>query len=149
MKVETYSSNQNKVQETTLQEVQEKEVDAGEIITYSVDTTEDKLNKGRINANFTSEILYESEFSTIVNVNFLTSDLLEEITIEGTKDTYKDIEGNELDATIDIEYKGIKFQYAEIKDLLEKGSTIDILDGSNNIINTLSKDNTKEQTDAY
>lgn len=149
LKVETYSSNQNKIQETTLQEVQEKEVDAGEIITYSVDTTEDKLNKGRINANFTSEILYETEFSTIVNVNLLTSDLLEEITIEGTKDTYKDIEGNELDATKDIEYKGIKFQYAEIKDLLEKGSTIDILDGSNNVIYTLSKDNTKEQTDAY
>lgn len=149
LKVETYSSNQNKVQETTLQEVQEKEVDAGEIITYSVDTTEAKLNKGRINANFTSEILYETEFSTIVNVNLLTSDLLEEITIEGTKDTYKDIEGNELDATRDIEYKGIKFQYAEIKELLEKGSTIDILDGSNNVIYTLSKDNTKEQTDAY
>ena len=145
VKVEEYSSNANKVYEKELKEVEEKEIDAGEVISYTASATEEKINKGRINANYNAEVQYETEFSTILNVNLLTSDLLEEIKIEGFKDVYVDSENNEFDATKDIMYKKVKLYYSEIKDMLEKGTTIDLLDENDNILHTLTKENTTNQ----
>lgn len=145
VKIEEYNSNSNKIYEKTIKETQEKTIDAGEIITYSAAATEEKINKGRINANYNAEVQYETEFSTILNVNLLTSDLLEEIKIEGVKDVYKDAENNEYDATSDVMYKKIKLYYTEIQEMLEKGTTIDILDENENILYTLTKENTTNQ----
>ncbi|MBQ7410153.1 MAG: DUF11 domain-containing protein [Clostridia bacterium] len=145
VKVEEYNSNSNKVYEKTLKETQEKAIDAGELITYTASATEEKINKGRINANYNAEVQYETEFSTILNVNLLTSDLLEEIRIEGFEDVYVDAENNEFDASSDIMYKKVKLYYSEIKEMLEKGTTIDLLDENDNVLHTLTKENTTNQ----
>ena len=68
-------------EEAARRETEEKAIDAGEVISYTASATEEKINKGRINANYNAEVQYETEFSTILNVNLLTSDLLEEIKI--------------------------------------------------------------------
>lgn len=145
VKIEEYSSNLNKIYEKELKEIEEKEIDAGEVISYTASATEEKINKGRINANYNSEVQYETEFSTVLNVNLLTSDLLEEIRIEGFEDVYVDAENNEFDASKDIMYKKVKLYYSEIKDMLEKGTTIDLLDENDNILHTLTKENTTNQ----
>lgn len=145
VKVEEYSSNSNKVYEKVLKETEEKAIDAGEVISYTASATEEKINKGRINANYNAEVQYETEFSTILNVNLLTSDLLEEIKIEGFKDVYVDAENREFDASKDIMYKKVKLYYSEIKDMLEKGTTIDLLDENDNILHTLTQENTTDQ----
>lgn len=140
VKVEEYSSNENKIQEKSINEEEEKEVVAGELMTYSAVETEEKINKGKINANYYIDAGYKTEFSNIVNVTVLTSDILEEIEIEPTKEAYKLEDGSELDATNDVMYAGVKFNYAEIKEMLEQGSTIDLLDENDNVFHTITKD---------
>lgn len=141
VKVEEYSSNSNVIQEIEINEEQEIEVKAGELISYFVSDTEEKINKGKINANYYLENKYETEFSNVVNLNILTSDILDEILLEPSTDTYVDSEGNVLDASTDIKYKGVKFKTVEIQEMLEKGSTIDLLDGNGNVFHTISKEN--------
>lgn len=140
VKVEEYSSNENKIQEKSISEEEEKEVVAGELMIYSAVETEEKINKGKINANYYIDARYKTEFSNIVNVTVLTSDILEEIKIEPTKEAYKLEDESELDATNDVMYAGVKFNYAEIKEMLEQGSTIDLLDENDNVFHTITKD---------
>ena len=139
--VEEYSSNANVIQEHEISEKQEVAVKAGELISYFVSDTEEKINKGKINANYYLENKYETEFSNIVNLNILTSDILDEILLQPSTDAYVDNEGNTLDASGDIKYKGVKFKTSEIQEMLEKGSTIDLLDGDGNVFHTISKEN--------
>ena len=139
--VEEFNSNSNKIQEKSITKEQEIEVKAGELISYFMTSTDEKINKGRINANYYTENKYETQFSNIVNLNVLTSDILQEIILEPSKDSYIDKDGNTLDATSDVKFKGVKFKSAEIKEMLEKGSTIDLLDENNNVFHTISKEN--------
>ena len=139
--VEEYSTNTNVVQELGIKEEQEVTVKSGELVSYFVSDTEEKINKGKINANYYLENKYETEFSNVINLNILTSDVLEEILLQPSTDVYKDGEGNEFDAAQDIKYKGVKFRTAEIQEMLEKGSTIDLLDGEGNVFHTISKEN--------
>ena len=139
--IEEYSSNTNVTQEILIEEEQEIEVKAGELISYFVSETDNKINKGKINANYYLENKYETEFSNIINLNILTSDILNEILLQPVNDTYVDSEGTVLDASGDIKYKGVRFKTAEIQEMLEKGSTIDLLDGNGNVFHTISKEN--------
>ena len=140
VKVEEYSSNENKIQEKKIEDVQTKEIKPGELMSCTAVESEETINKGKINANFYTEAGYETEFSDIVNVTVLTSDVIEDITLETSKRVYKDAEGNELEATGDVKYKGIKFNYNEVKEMLEKGSTIDILDEQDTVLHTITKE---------
>ena len=148
VKVEEYSGIENKTQEKSIKTEQEQEINVGELITYSVGTTEDRINKGTINANYYSETQYETEFKTIVNLNILTSDMLENITVSRTKETYLDKDGNEFSADNDVMYKGVNFNYQEIRNILEQGNTIDLLDADGNILYTMNKDNTNSDETA-
>ena len=141
VEIEEYSSNQNVIQEKEIIKEQEIEVKAGELISYFVSDTEEKINKGKINANYYLENKYETEFSNVINLNVLTSDILDEILIQPSIDTYVDKEGNVLDASGDVKYKGVRFKTVEIQEMLEKGSTIDLLDGEGNVFHTISKEN--------
>lgn len=143
VRVEEYSGKENKIQEKKIEEKQEKDVDAGELITYTVGTTDEAVSKGKINANYYSETEYETEIKTIVSVNILTSDMLEAMKIRGTKEAYIDKTGESHDASGDVKYKGVNFNYSEIKDILKADGTIDLLDKEGNIIYTLDKYNTK------
>ena len=145
VRVEEYNGKENKTHEKSIKEEQEQEINVGELITYSVGTTEDEINKGKINANYYSETQYETEFKTIVNVNILTSDMLEAITVGGEKETYIDKDGNEFSADSDVMYKGVNFNYSEIKNILEQGNTIDLLDADGNVLYTLNKENTNSE----
>ena len=120
----------------------------GELITYSIGTTEDKIQKGKINANYNSEEeKYESEFTTTVNVNILTNDVLNEFTLKDTKEVYIDKEGLEFETT-DVKYKKIKFRYAEIQEFLEQGGSIEIKNSNGELFYTLNKDLIKSDEDA-
>lgn len=143
VKVEEYSGKENKIQEKKIEEKQAKDVDAGELITYTVGTTDEAVSKGKINANYYSETAYETEIKTIVSLNILTSDMLEAIKVRGTKEAYIDKKGESYDASGDVKYKGVNFNYSEIKDILKADGTIDLLDKEGNIIYTLDKYNTK------
>ncbi|MBR3614463.1 MAG: carboxypeptidase regulatory-like domain-containing protein [Clostridia bacterium] len=139
VKVEEYSSKENKVQEREIDELQEKNVVAGELMSYSVIENEETIGKGKINANYHIEV-GETRFSSKINVAVLTSDILEEIVIEPIKEYYKNKDNVEFSAMSDIMYAGVRFNAAEIKDMLEQGSTIDILDGDGNVFHTISRE---------
>ena len=139
VKVEEYSSNENKIQELKIEENQEKDVIAGELMSYAIVEEEDKIGKGKINANYHINV-GETRFSSKMNVTVLTSDILSEVLIEPVKEVYKNSEGTEYDASQDVMYAGVKFNFAEIKDMLEQGSTIDLLDENGNVFHTISKE---------
>ena len=139
VKVEEYSSNKNNTQEIKIEELQEKEVIAGELMSYAIIENEDVIGKGKINANYYVEA-GETRFSSAVNVTVLTSDILNEVVIEPVKESYINGDGTEFDATQDVMYAGVRFNLAEIKEMLEQGSTIDLLDAEGNVFHTITKD---------
>ena len=138
--VEEYNSDTNIIQEINIEDIQTEEVKAGELMSCSTVDTDAVINKGLITANFYTNAGYETEFSNIVNLSILTSDILEDIMIEASKEAYVNKSGNELDAAEDIKFKGIKFKDNEIKEMLEKGSTIDVLDENGMVLHTITKD---------
>lgn len=144
--VTEYSGTTNNTLIKEIKESQEIKVDVGELVTYSVGTNEDVLNKGRIYANYNSEnALYETIFTNQVNVNVLTSDVLQQLKLDCSKDVYKDANGVELPAQ-GIEYKEIKFNFAEISSILSDGGEIVITNSANETLYILNKDAiTKEE----
>ena len=66
----------------------------------------------------------QTEIKTIVSLNILTSDMLEAIKVRGTKEAYIDKKGESYDASGDVKYKGVNFNYSEIKDILKADGTI-------------------------
>lgn len=139
VKVEEYSSSKNNIQEIQIEELQEKEVIAGELMSYAIIENEELIGKGKINANNYVEA-GETRFSSKINVMVLTSDILNEIVIEPVKETYKTEENAEFEAAQDIMYAGVRFKIAEIKEMLEQGSTIDLLNDEGNVFHTITKD---------
>ena len=122
--VEEYSSNENNILTKEINDRQSIKIDVGELITYNISSTEDRINKAKIYANYNSEEpVYETEYTTQVNVNILTSDILEELKIDSTKEFYITSNNLELEAQ-GIEYKQIKFNYAEISSILSEGGEI-------------------------
>lgn len=119
---------------------QEIKVDVGELVTYSIETTEDKINKAKIYANYNSEeAIYETLYTTQVNVNILTSDILQQLKLDCTKEVYKNAEGVEFEAK-GIEYKNIKFNYAQTMAILSEGGEIVITNANNETLYILNKD---------
>ena len=141
VRVEEVSSNENRIQDVEILEEQTIKVTPGELMSYTILENDNKINKGKINANYHTGLGYETEFSTIANLTVLTSDILEEVKIEPVKEIYIDAQGNELEAKNDVMYKGVKFNYAEIKEMLEKGSTIDLLDANDMVFHTITNEN--------
>lgn len=138
--VTEYSGTTNNTLIKEIKDSQEIKVDVGELVTYSVGTSEDVLNKGRIYANYNSEnALYETIFTNQVNVNILTSDVLQQLKLDCSKDVYKDANGVELSAE-GIEYKEIKFNFSEISSILSDGGEIVITNSANETLYILNKD---------
>lgn len=145
--VEEYSAKENNTITKNIESNQKIIVNVGELITYSIGTTEEKISKGRINANYNSaEAIYETEFTSTVNVNILTNDVLNEFTLKDTKEFYIDKQNLEFEAT-DVKYKKIAFKYGEIAELLEKGGNIEIKSNSGELLYTLNSDLIKSQDD--
>lgn len=143
--VEEYSAIENNIKTKTLEQENIVQVNVGELITYSIGTTEDKINKGKINANYNSEeAVYESEFATTVNISVLTNDVLDEFKLKDTKEFYVDKDNVEFE-TQDIKYKTIGFKYGEIAELLEKGGSIEIKSNSGELLYTLNSELIKSQ----
>lgn len=137
--MEEYSSNENKTTTKEFDKIQEIQTQINDLITYQINTNQEPLNKAKINANYyLQEPNYETEFTTTVNINLLTSDLLEEFKINSTKESYITKDFIELDATPDIYYNKVTFQYSEIKTMLQNGATIEIQGISGNVLHTLN-----------
>lgn len=135
---EEYSSNENGTLEKTLEESQEIQAVIGDMISYSISTSGDAVGKGKINANYNQETaLYETEFTTTVNLNILTSDVFEEITVDSTKENYVDVAQNTFE-TNDIYYKKVKFNDNEIRNILEHGGSIEIYNNNRELLDTLN-----------
>lgn len=145
--VTEYSGTENNTIIKEIKDSQEIKVDVGELVTYSVGTNEDILNKGRIYANYNSEnALYETTFTNQVNVNVLTSDVLQQLKLDCSKDVYKDANGVELPAQ-GIEYKEIKFNFSEISSILSEGGEIVITNTANETLYILNKDAVTKEED--
>lgn len=145
--VTEYSGTENNTIIKEIKDSQEIKVDVGELVTYSIGTNEDILNKGRIYANYNSEnALYETTFTNQVNVNVLTSDVLQQLKLDCSKDVYKDANGVELPAQ-GIEYKEIKFNFSEISSILSEGGEIVITNTANETLYILNKDAVTKEED--
>ena len=146
--VTEFSGKDNHEIVKTLDENQKVVANVGELITYSIGTTEEKICKGKINANYNSEEeKYESEFDTTVNVNILTKDVLSEFALKDTKEFYIDKDGLEFE-TNDIKYRKIKFKYQEIQNFLQQGGNIEIKNNFGELIYILNNDLVKSEEDA-
>lgn len=142
-----YSGEQNNTLTKEINNSQDIQVDLGELITYSIETNQDKINKAKIYANYNSEeALYETLFTNQVNVNILTSDILEQLKIDCSKEVYKDSNNVEFEAQ-GIEYKKVKFNYSEISSILAEGGEIVITNTNNETLYILNKDVITKETD--
>lgn len=142
---EEYSGNENGTLEQTLEESQEIQAVIGDMISYSISTSGDAVGKGKINANYNQETaLYETEFTTTVNLNILTSDVFEEITVDSTKENYVDAAETAFE-TNDIYYKKVKFNNNEIRNILESGGAIEIYNNNRELLHTLNAETIESQ----
>lgn len=138
--VEEFSDKNNHIITKEINEMQNIKVDVGELITYSISSTEEKINKAKIYANYNNETpVYETVYTNQVNVNILTSDILEELKINCDKEVYKDVSGLEFEAQ-GIEYRKIRFSYYEISNLLVNGGDIVIENTAGEVLYVLNKD---------
>lgn len=143
--VEEYSGKENNKITKDISEKKTTIVNIGELITYSIGTTEDLISRGRINANYNSvEAVYETEFTSTVNINVLTNDVLKEFTLKDTKEYYIDKANLEFEAQ-DVKYRAIKFKYDEIAEILNQGGTIEIKANTGELLYTLNSDLIKSQ----
>ena len=138
--VEEYSSNENNEIIETINENQTVEIKAGELMSCSPVEAVELINKGTIYASNYREPAYETEFVSSVNLTVLTSDLIDDITISTKDQKYITKDAGELNAANDVKYKGIKFNKNEIKEILENGSTIDIIDETGVALHTITED---------
>ena len=90
--------------------------------------------------------MYETTFTNQVNVNVLTSDVLQQLKLDCSKDVYKDANGVELPAQ-GIEYKEIKFNFSEISSILSEGGEIVITNTANETLYILNKDAVTKEED--
>lgn len=147
LRVEEFSGEKNHIIEKEIKEVQNIKVDVGELITYNISSTEEKINKAKIYANYNNETpIYETEYTNQVNVNILTSDILEELKINCNQEVYKDVNGFEF-AAEGIEYRKVKFSFSEISTLLVNGGEIVITNEAGDVLYTLNKDIIKSEED--
>lgn len=145
--VEQYSAKENKIIKKEIKDNQEIDVNVGELVTYSIDSNEEKIQKSRIYANYNSQdALHETEYTSHVAVNILTSDMLEKLKIDCSKEIYKDVNGYEFKAE-GIAYKNIKFNYSDVKHILEKGGNIEIYNQSNELLYTLDNNLIQKEED--
>ena len=118
-------------QEIEINEKEEVETKAGEFITFAVVTDDKKLKKGEINANRFRENKVETEFSSIVQLNVMTKEIVDSLTLEPSKHKYEAKDGEILDATEDVKYKGVRFKKDQLNKLIENGAKVEILDNNN------------------
>lgn len=147
VKVEEYSAKENNILTEKIAEKQEIEAVKGELITYSIGTSEEKINKGKIYANYNSdEIPYEAEYTNNIRLNILTSDMLEELKLDSSKEYFIDNNGVEIEAS-GIRYKRVKFNYNDIKATLEKGGSVEIYSVTGELLYTLNNELVKSEED--
>ncbi len=145
--VEEYSAKENSILEKTIDDNVEIQTNKGELITYSISSSEEKINKAKIYANYNSpDAPYETEYTSNIRLNVLTSDMLEELKIDSSKEYFIDKNGTELEAS-GIKYKKMTFNYNDIKSTLEKGGAVEIYSLEGALIYTLTKDLVKSQDD--
>lgn len=142
---EEISANENKNLTASISEMQEIAAVVGDMISYHVSTNEDVIHKGKINANYNhEEAVYEAEFTTSVNLNILTSDAFEELTIDTSKESYLDAKQTAFE-TNDVYYKKVKFSYNEIENILANGGIIEIYNNAGELLSSLNAENVHSQ----
>lgn len=142
---EEISANENKNLTASISETQEIAAVVGDMISYHVSTNEDVIHKGKINANYNhEEAVYEAEFTTSVNLNILTSDAFEELTIDTSKESYLDAKQTAFE-TNDVYYKKVKFSYNEIENILANGGIIEIYNKAGELLSSLNAENVHSQ----
>ena len=145
--VTEYSGEENKDIIKSLDKSEKVISNVGELVTYSISTTEERISKGKINANYNPvEELYEAEFETTVSINVLTNDVLKEFVLKDAKEYYMDGDGLEFETT-DVKYKKVKLRYNEIREFLEKGGIIEIKNSNKELLYTIDNDTVKSEED--
>ena len=146
-RVEEYSANENKVSNKQINKSNSVNAQRDELLRYSIETSEDKVSKGKIYANYNSEFpVYETEYKTQVKVNILTSEIFENLKITSEKEVYKTAVGTSHESA-GIMYKNVKFNYSQLVDILSAGGEIVLKNINNEILYVLNKDNVKAAED--
>lgn len=139
--VEEYSANENIITTKQWNEKEQIKTTVNDLITYNIATTEESVNKSKINANYNSaEAIYETQYTSTVNVNVLTSDLIEELKVNSSKEIYVDENNVEFDALQDVYYSKVRFNYNEINSMLQNGATIEVQSLNGDLLYTLNNE---------
>lgn len=141
-----YSANTKTITKK-IDETKEVTVKKDELLTSSIGTSSEKINKAKINANYNSEIaMYETEYKTQVRVNILTSDILENVKIDVSKEIYKSNLGLDFDAD-NVEIKNIKFNSAQLQEILANGGEIVLKNLNEEVLYKINKDLLKNESE--
>lgn len=141
-----YSANTKTITKK-IDETKEVTVKKDELLTSSIGTSSEKINKAKINANYNSEIaMYETEYKTQVRVNILTSDILENVKIDVSKEIYKSNLGLDFDAD-NVEIKNIKFNSAQLQEILANGGEIVLKNLNEEVLYIINKDLLKNENE--
>ena len=136
--VEEYSGKDGNTITKEISNHKDVVVNPDELISFNISSTEDIISKAEIYANYNSvDPVYETEFTNQVDIHILTSDVLDYLKVDLTKNVFKDKDGIEIDAS-GLVYKQIKFNYSEIKSLLQNSGEIQVLSKNNELLYTLS-----------
>jgi len=148
VQVEEYSAKENNILTKEISDSQDIDVNVGELITYSIGVTDFSLSKGRINANYNSiEGIYETTYINSINVNILTSDMLEEFTINATEEYYIDSNETAFENN-DVRVKEVRFGFADIKTILGEEGIIEIYDAEGELLREVKNEEIVSEEDA-
>ena len=141
-----YSANTNIITKK-IDETKEVIVKRDELLTSSIGTSSEKISKAKINANYNSDTtMYETEYKTQVRVNVLTSDILENVKIDTSKEIYKSNLGLDFEAD-NVEIRSIKFNYAQLQEILANGGDIVLKNSNGDVLYTINKDLLKNEVE--
>lgn len=146
-RLEEYSADGNNILNKEINRQDNVFAQRDDLLTYSIGSSEEKISKGKIYANYNSEYpVYETEYKTQVKVNILTSEIFEGLKIYADKEQYKTSVGTAHEAN-GIIFERVKFNYSQLKDILSNGGEVVIKNTSDEDVYVLTKDNIKEAKD--
>ena len=143
-----YSANTHTITKK-IDETKEVIVKRDELLTSSIGTSSDKINKAKINANYNSDTtMYETEYKTQIRVNILTSDILEKVKIDVSKENFKSDLGLDFDAD-EVEIRSIKFNNTQLQEILANGGEIIIKNYNDEVLYVLNKTLLKDKNELF
>lgn len=105
----------------------------GDIVTYSIEANEQEISKGRMYANYNSNIkTYDTEYKTTVKANVSNYEIVENITMQLSSDDF--VIGDNVYPINNTYYKELLINKAKMQKILGEDGFVNISDGTNTYI---------------